>query len=199
MFRTLFAAALIATAPYAAPASADTAAFSCPAKGTVITTTDGDVFAHDGADATDATVCKIRVNGARKPVRVLYGNLWPADSDTKSTVQSNLSDFFPLGRDEFVSFLAYDANGYWWSQHFELLPDQRITIAAGTFDTKVIKHTEESSTSRTQIVVTYWYAPAQNVVVKQDRKVVRASFTGIGPRGVADTWEAESITLPPSP
>ena len=198
MFRTLFAAALIATAPYAAPASADTAAFSCPAKGTVITTTDGDLIEHQGqTSASDATICRYRLN--RRPQKSLFGGLWTGDASTANIgrMRDIVANLYPLAVGSVATGTVYeDQDGYVWFQRLKVVRTETVRIGDTIMEAFVIEHTETSTSGNTELLTTHWQTH-DGLIVKQTSQRIRGNY--VGPTAQVQSWEAESITLPPPP
>jgi hypothetical protein len=194
MSRTTLIAAAFATLFLTAPAfAADTAAFQCPAKGTVIETTNGDMIEYMGAaSASDDTTCKHRFN--RRPQATLFGGLWDANGNYVSNARDEISSLFPLKAGSRTSTtMTSPTSGTTYHVIFEVR-QEKITIAAGTFDTFVIDHTEKSLSGNTELKWTSWYATSVNVIVKQQFAQIRGNF--IGPSAPIQSYEAESITLP---
>ena len=190
------AAALTATVAFAAPASADTASFRCPAKDTVIETTDGDTIRHMGmVGPVEDAVCEQKIN--RRSQMTLFGGLWNADGNYISTARSEISALFPLKAGNRASTtMTSPTSGMTYHVIFEV-HQGKLTTPAGAFDTFLIDHTETSMTGLTEVKFESWYAPAVNAIIKQRFTQVRGNLTG--PSDRITSWEAESVTLPPSP
>lgn len=168
--------------------SSDTAFAAAPA-GTRVETTDGGAIDILGAE--DRVVSTYHTTDRLHYFQ--YG--WFHSSGSRSVVfdRRKLDAIWPLEVGKKTSYRATN-NTYTWENDLEVLRREKLTLAAGTFDTYVVRRRQVGlAPNFYDAELTYWYAPSAGLVVKFDVRV------NSGTRAANDErpWEARRIMPPP--
>jgi len=186
--------ALIAAGLLASPSRAENS-FHCPDPGTILQFTDGTVLTFT---TQDGLTCRARSNKGALIARFL-GTI-PAELEIEKHEGERLFPWRVGNQVDFVSAptpvnasgdIAYMPKDAYFDESFKVLREEKVTTAAGTFDTVVVEwHRQIKGRWLGVWVTTYWFAPEVGFAVKITRE------TRQGAPNPNVTYELTSITMP---
>ena len=186
--------ALIALGLLTSSSSAETP-FHCPESGTVLQFTDGTILTFT---TQDGLTCRARSNKGALVAQFL--GVVPAEIELDKHEGERLFPWRVGNQVDFVSAptpvnaagdIAYMAKDAYFDNSFKVLREEKVTTAAGAFDTMVVEwHRQIRGRWLGVWVTTYWVAPELGFFVKLTRETRQGAPTP----NVA--YELASITRP---
>jgi hypothetical protein len=188
------------TAPPAG-AMSSSVEFHCPSSGTTIKASGGRLFRF-----TDENGLRCGYTDETGDRHERYALVADAIGRIK---KKDLDGLWPLKVGKTVEFSVFDATPRAtadrpvvrnYQETFTVARQQRITVAAGTFDTFVVEWREKGSTptNRTEALATLWYAPQVGYFVKSSVQVLDADPNDPYATSAYDglKYEATEIAMP---
>ncbi len=162
----------------------------CPAAGTVVVSTTGDVRAYLGPATNDPELCRQTLND--RPIDLLFNLEQPMSPDAQRVILRRL---FPLqaGRKTTGDVpMPGMGNRLAVQDVMEVLREEQITVPAGTFDTWAIQYSPSIRNGERirRTVRLLWFDKATGVAVRAQTSV----NDGYG--DLPPDWEAARITRP---
>ena len=164
-----FATALTAILSFSAAASAQTAAFKCPAAGTQFTFRSAGVDVTSVATGQQDGVCLMKRGSGDKEtnLRVYWGLVGSTDAAGESFVRGlDLKSLWPLKvgnkSTQTVKGVGYDGRPYSTNVTIAVTGYEKVTVPAGTFDAFRVEE-NKAGDPRARI---HWWAPAVALSVK---------------------------------
>jgi hypothetical protein len=152
--------------------------------GTMIYTTDSGYF--DVVATDDMMVTTINKAGAIAHRFGLFAPYW-IESEVDARAVERI---WPLGVGKETHYILTH-NDSSWQETTQVVRTERVTVAAGTFDTYVVeRHSLGTGSNYFDGTRTFWYAPSVGFIVKFDIKVKAGNANG------EKAWEAMKIVRP---
>jgi hypothetical protein len=168
--KLIVATACAAFLSFPAIASAQTADFKCPAKGTEFTFRSGGIDTRSVATGEEDGVCLVTRDSGDKAVtvRTYWGLVGSVDAAGESFVRGlDLKSLWPLKVGnrtvQTVNGIGYDGKPYTSNITITVAAYEKVTVPAGAFDAFRV---EENKAGETRPRI-HWWAPALAISVKE--------------------------------